>query len=209
MILEKAQAGPLKFDYLSESDFTPKFRAVRTGEYRRGIRLEQIFWTVLARLAKEEGTTIAQLVEKAETDFPQGGNITSALRVVALGWMRRELAQARPGKEEDIVSSLVRASPVATIALAADKRLTAYNAPFLTYVQAQLGLNPSTALPRNLRLILDVQFGELIRTLEANGNRAIRTGILLGAEDKRVRGTLNVVLAPVQKESILIGYLSA
>jgi predicted DNA-binding ribbon-helix-helix protein len=182
---------------------------VRAGDHRRGLRLEQAFWTVLARLAKEEGTTIAQLVEAAETSFPQSGNITSVLRVVAIGWMQRELARSLPGKEEDIVSNLVRASPVPAIALAADKRLTAYNAPFLTYVQSQLGLNPSTALPRNLRLILDAQFSELIRTLETNGNHAIRTGILLGAEDKRVRGTLNVVLAPVRKEPTLIGYLSA
>ncbi|HEU5068313.1 MAG TPA: ribbon-helix-helix domain-containing protein [Sphingomicrobium sp.] len=201
-------AEPRKLDYLSEADFTPKFRAVRTGDHRRGIRLEQIFWTALARLAKEEGTTVAQVVEAAETSFPQSGNITSVLRVVAIGWMQRQLAHNRPGKEEDIVSNLVRASPVPAIALAADRKLISYNAPFLTYVQSQLGLSPSSALPRNLRLILDVQFGDLIRTLETNGNRAIRTGILLGAEEKRVRGTLNVVLAPVQKEPILIGYLS-
>jgi predicted DNA-binding ribbon-helix-helix protein len=207
MTLE-TRGNPLNLDYLSEPDFAPKFRVVRTGDRRRGIRLEQIFWTVLARLAKEEGTTIAQLVEAAEASFPQSGNITSVLRVVAVGWMQRQLIRAQPVNEENIVNNLVRASPMSTIALASDKRLIAYNTPFLMFVQSHLGLASSAALPRNLRLILDVQFGELIRALGTNGNRAIRTGILLGAEERRVRGTLSVVLAPVQKEATLIGYLS-
>jgi hypothetical protein len=53
-----------------------------------------------------------------------------------------------------------------------------------------------------------VHFSDLIRTLEANENRSIRTGVLLGADERRVRGTLSVVLAPAQKEATLLGYLS-
>ena len=200
--------GLLNLEYMSESDFAQRFQAVRVGAHRRGIRMERIFWNALSKFAEEEGTTVARIVEAAEKRFPEAENITSVLRVAVIGWMHTQLIKAQLHNDKNAVNNLVRASPIPAIALTSDKKLLAYNTPFLMFIQANLGLRPSVGLPRDLRLILDVHFDDLIRTLEANENRSVRTGVLLGADEKRVRGTLSVVLAPAQKEATLLGYLS-
>lgn len=199
---------PPLFDDLSEADLAPRFRAVGAGERRHGIRLEQVYWDVLKMLAEEEGTTIGKIVEAAQQRFPDATNTTSLLRVAAVSRLQRELERSRGAIDRNLVGNLVLASPAPAIALASDKRLVAYNPPFLAFVQNRLLLGPSTVLPRNLRLLLDVQARELVRTLTANGNRPVKTGIVLGTDDRRVRGMLTVLIAPSLKEAVLIGYVS-
>lgn len=205
--MEDAGAAAL-FDDLTDADLAPRFRAVGAGGRRHGIRLEQVYWDALRSLAAEAGTTVGRIVEEARRRFPEATNTTSVLRVVALAKAERELKAARAAVDRNIVANLVLASPAPAIGLASDRRLVAYNPAFLAFVQSRLLLGANAALPRNLRLLLDVQASELSGTLSENGNRPVKTGIVLGTDDRRIRAVLTVLLAPGLKEPVLVGYVS-
>jgi predicted DNA-binding ribbon-helix-helix protein len=59
-----------------------KKRSVLIAGHRTSVSLEDAFWQELARLAKERGLSINQLI--ADVDASREGNLSSALRVFVL-----------------------------------------------------------------------------------------------------------------------------
>jgi len=109
------------------------FRVVEAGKIRRGIRLEVIYWQVLREIAAARRKKIGALVGSILSEAPPSVNATAFLRAYCLRWMRDMLAAEREITNPAGVGKLVMASPGPAFALGLDKRLVAYNQPFLDY----------------------------------------------------------------------------
>ena len=71
----------------SENDPTRlRKRSVLVAGHRTSVSLEDAFWDVLKNIAARRGLSLNQLV--AEVDEGRTGNLSSALRVYALGELR-------------------------------------------------------------------------------------------------------------------------
>lgn len=191
----------------SDAEAKSHFRAVKSGDYRRGIRLEQIFWKTLHKISAAEGASISDLVVTVEDRLAAVPNVTSALRVMCAGWLINQLAEARAKAGPAMVESLVQASPAPTFALAEDKRILVYNQAFIQFIYSRVPLGNTNASARDLRLSLDMPINDVIRQLGENGNRPVVSGFLIGIEERRIRGRLNLVLAPNVEQTVVVGYV--
>lgn len=191
-----------------DEDFVPKFRALKVGGSRRGIRLEQIYWTILNEIAAQKGMGLGQYVESVAARFPEAVNITSVLRVNATGWLHDRYEEARRHTGLAVVDALVQACPSPAFALQEGKRIVAYNQAFIGYIQARFSRFSSTSMAKELRLSLDVQIGELAEMLKKADGKPVRTGFVLGIEDQRLRGQLSTTLAPSPDKMTILGYVA-
>lgn len=188
--------------------FTPVFRAVGTPRQRRGIRLETIYWDTLKAMAAASGSPVGQMVEATIDKAPQAANLASALRVEAMRWLRERVERLEALTGLDRTGAIVQASPSPAFALTQDKRILLYNAAFLHLVQSRfLGERPDV-MRRGLRFSLDTQLHDVIETLRQGGVPAVSSGFVLGVEEQRIRGTLNMVLAPVHGQVVVIAFVS-
>jgi predicted DNA-binding ribbon-helix-helix protein len=64
-------------------------RSITIAGHRTSISLEAPFWEALADIAKNRRVSIAALVAEIDRDREDGTNLSSALRLFALGWYRR------------------------------------------------------------------------------------------------------------------------
>lgn len=188
-------------------DAEPVFRVVEGGNSRRGIRLERIYWQVLREIAQAGRQRPGVLVQSILDEVPKTANTTSLLRVYCLRWMMEALAAARKMSDPSVVTNLVRASPGAAFALALDKRIVAYNQSFLNFVQTRLSHIGTEPVGRDLRLTLDGHLVNLVDALKANGNVPLEVGFVVAVSERRLRGKLNVILAPVADQDIILCYV--
>jgi len=188
-------------------DSETRFVAVRVGDFRRGLRLEEIHWRALKDVAASHGMSVGALVRSVEEAAPEEANLTSLLRVLCLGWFRDRLTSVQKIAHRGIANSLVQASPAPTFALGLDRQIVAYNQYFLNLIQSRLSIASSGTVARNLRLALDVQIGELIETLRKNGNMPVGTGFVIGVDNQRFRGRMNTVLAPSIEQAVIVCFV--
>ena len=59
-------------------------RSFTLAGHRTSVALEQEFWAALARLAAQDGQTVAQLVVAVDAGRAPGEQLASSLRVLAL-----------------------------------------------------------------------------------------------------------------------------
>jgi predicted DNA-binding ribbon-helix-helix protein len=188
-------------------DSETRFVAVRVGDFRRGLRLEEIYWRALKDIAASHGMSVGALVRSVEEAAPEDANLTSLLRVLCLNWFMDRLSSVQKVAHRSIANSLVQASPAPTFALGLDRQIVAYNPFFLNLIQSRLSMQSSGTVARNLRLALDVQIGELVETLRKNSNMPVGTGFVIGVENQRFRGRMNAVLAPAIEQAIVVCFV--
>lgn len=188
-------------------DAEPVFRVVEDQETRRGIRLERIYWQALRNIAHATAQRPGALVKSIIDQVPGLTNTTSLLRVYCLKWMIGELEAARRLADPSLVINLIRASPGAAFALGLDKRIVAYNQSFLNFVQARFSYTEQNLTGKDLRLALDVHLADLAESLKTNGNTPIVVGFVVGVGERRIRGNLNALLAPVSGQHIVLCYV--
>lgn len=189
-------------------DSATRFVAVRSGEFRRGLRLEEIYWRALKDVATASGLSIGGLVRRVEeTSGEDEGNATSRLRVLCLGWFMDKLAKVQALTHRGMATSLIQACPTPAFALGIDRQIIAYNPHFLNLIQARLSVAGSGAMARNLRLALDVQIADLIAALQKNNNLPVGTGFVIGVDTQRFRGRMNAVLVPTADNPVIACYI--
>lgn len=189
-------------------DAATRFVAVRSGEFRRGLRLEEIYWRALKDVATASGLSVGGLVrEVEEASGEDEGNATSRLRVLCLGWFMEKLTKVQALAHRGIASSLVQACPTPAFALGIDRQIIAYNPHFLNLIQSRLAIAGAAALTRNLRLALDVQINDLIAALQKNNNAPVGTGFVIGVDSQRFRGRMNAVLIPSVDNPVIACYI--
>lgn len=184
-----------------------QFRAVTARGKRRGIRLERIFWEILTAAATAEGKSMGEMVAATHDRLPQGGNLSSALRIVGARWLRRRLEAFESASLPENIFAMLQACPSPAFALSEDKRIVHYNLPFLNFVQASfVGVDRSEVM-RGLRLSLDTQLETVLSQLLENPLEPVTTGFALGVVGRRVRGQLKAVLSPTPEQVMVIGFV--
>lgn len=186
----------------------PVFRAVNTPRQRRGIRLESIYWDGLRLLADDRGRSIGEMVEETvDAAADNATNLASLLRVGVVRWLLERTRRLETLTHLDNTNAIIQASPSPAFVLTADKRILLYNRAFLNLIQSRFLNVRADIMQKGLRLSLDTQLDGVVDGLERGDAPMIATGFAIGLDDRRVRGTLNLVLAPVHRQSMVIAFI--
>ncbi|MCZ4089223.1 ribbon-helix-helix domain-containing protein [Sinorhizobium psoraleae] len=186
-----------------------RFRVVTVGGQRRGIKLEEIYWSSLSELAARRSCKLADIISECEQALDGEGNLTARLRYVATSYLREQLSGARERSGLAAVAGQVRACPSPAFALTGDKRIIAYNPAFLTFVQSRFLRFQSSPPAQGLRLSFDVQFAELVDRLKASPGEPQPAGFTIGINEHVTRGRLSAALASLFDQDVVIGFISA
>lgn len=192
---------------LSVEDFAPEFRVVARGGVRRGIRLERLYWSLLRQLAEKRRSTIGLLIDEIAAFQGETANLTSAIRVACLRWLADENADLRKLASLQTVNGILAACPSPAFALSSTKKILAFNAAFQNLVKRQLPIAAGEDARQDLKLALDVNVAEIFSRLDGNGNSPVITGFVIGARERRYRGQINAVKAPVIEPDLLLAYV--
>ena len=193
---------------LSCEDVEPEFRVVVRDGNRRGIRLERFFWTALKRFAQSRKSTLGQMVEEISQVAPETGNLTSAIRVACARWLAEENAELKRLASLRKVSALLLACPSPAFALSSSKKILAFNPAFQLLVRRQLPVEQGDEGRHDLKLALDLNVADIFARLDADGDRPVVSGFVIGAADRRYRAQLNIVRAPISESEVLLAFVS-
>lgn len=69
-------------------------RSVRLAGHKTSVSLEEAFWDELRAIAEKRDISLNGLI--GEIDLTRRGNLSSAIRLYVLDWLRRR-SDARPG----------------------------------------------------------------------------------------------------------------
>ncbi|MBB6412998.1 ribbon-helix-helix domain-containing protein [Mesorhizobium sangaii] len=192
---------------VTAEDFGLEFRVVARGGVRRGIRLERAFWVSLKQMAESRKCTIGMLIDEIAESQAQTGNLTSAIRVACMRGLGEENLTLRRLASINTINAIVVACPSPAFALASSKKILTFNAPFQQLVKRQLPIAPNDEARHDLKLALDLNVADIFARLDANGQAPVATGFVIGAGERRYRGHLNVVRAPVVEPELLMAFV--
>lgn len=92
--------------------YAAETRAIRLNGHATSLRLESAFWSILERIAAEEGTSVARFVSTLHDEVldRQGevSNLASLLRVSCLHWTRNRELHAEEHAQKRAASALLQ-----------------------------------------------------------------------------------------------------
>jgi len=94
------------FHSATPESYESRTRSVRLHGVVTSLRLENLYWDVLAEIGDNDGITVAQLLERLHDEFVASrrevGNFASFLRVSALRYMAMKTANAGDGTGQPV-----------------------------------------------------------------------------------------------------------
>ena len=192
---------------LSSEDFGLEFRVVARGGIRRGIRLERAFWISLKQMAESRKCTIGMLIDEIAETQAQNGNLTSAIRVACIRGQAEENVTLRRLASIRTINAILVACPSPAFTLTSSKKILTFNAPFQQLVKRQLPSRPNDDTRHDLKLALDLNVADIFARLDVNGETPVTSGFVIGAGERRYRGQLNAVRAPVIEPELLMAFV--
>lgn len=196
-------------DGVHAGGFVPVFRAINTPRQRRGIRLEAIYWDGLKNLAADANRSVGEIVEDVVDTAPGESNLASLLRVRVVGWLSERVRRLEALTDADTTDAIIQASPSPAFVLTADKKILFYNRAFLNLIQSRFVTIRPDAMQKGLRLSLDTQLDQVIEGLRSGSATSVVSGFAIGVEERRIRGSVNLVLAPVRRQAMVIAFVTA
>ncbi|MBZ9811329.1 ribbon-helix-helix domain-containing protein [Mesorhizobium sp. CA13] len=193
---------------MATEDLGMEFRVVARRGIRRGIRLERTFWTSLKQMAESRKCTIGMLVDEIAESQSPAGNLTSAIRVACIRDLTEENLTLKRLASIRTITAILVACPSPAFALSSSKKILTFNAPFQQLVKRQLPTAPSDDGRQDLRLALDLNVADIFARLDANGEIPVASGFVIGAGERRYRGQLNAVRAPLVGQDLLMAFVS-
>ena len=189
----------------SEADGKPRFRVLRRQGWRKAFRLEAIFWETLEAAAREKGLRLTEFVHDLVVGQP--GNQTSALRVVATGWLKRRYRRLQEKTAPARLIGLLQAAPVPSFAIDQSRKLVAHNREFVDLVRADTLAGSDSEDISTARLALDAPLDALIAELEKNPGKILTCGYTIRHDSTRRVGRARVILVPAEKGRTIVGYI--
>ena len=186
--------------------YAPRYRAVAVKGSRRGLRLEEEFWSHLSEIAKTSKCRVGDLIAAVDQLDTGHNNTTSSVRVACLKWALTEIEELRLVTSDQMIRSLIYACSSPAIALSTEKRLHSFNQPFLHLVTQRFSLRSAEKFQQRLRLLLDVQIDVIVSRLSENGNQPVPVGISIGMDNRSMRSSINAILAPQTGGKLVLGY---
>ncbi|MER9565639.1 ribbon-helix-helix domain-containing protein [Mesorhizobium sp. M0571] len=193
---------------ITREDFGLEFRVVTRGGIRRGIRLEKAFWMSLKQMAESRKCTIGMLIEEIAESPTKTGNLTSAIRVACINRLAGENLTLRKLASIRTINAILLACPSPAFALASSKKILTFNAPFQQLVMRQLPIGPNNDSRQDLKLALDLNVADIFARLDVNSEVPIASGFVIRAGERRYRGQLNLVRAPVPEPELLMAFVN-
>ncbi|MDN3721851.1 hypothetical protein QW131_28460 [Roseibium salinum] len=92
-------------------------------------------------------------------------------------------------------------------ALSASRKLRYTNQAFLKYVRNNFVGADTQAPDASLRLQIDTPMEDLITRLQQGRNQPITVGFAIGLNERRVRGSINALLAPEWQHQTILGFV--
>lgn len=191
---------------LSREDLVPEFRVVARGDSRRGIRLEHYFWSTLKHMAERRNSTIGKMVDEIVERAEESGNLASAIRVACIRGVSDENASLRKLASLTTINAILVACPSPAFALSSSKKILTFNPAFHQLVRRQLPVGQGDDSRSDLKLTLDLPVADIFSRLDA-GDSPVVTGFVVGANERRYRGQLNVVRAPLHEPELLMAFV--
>jgi predicted DNA-binding ribbon-helix-helix protein len=189
-----------------EKASTPQFRVISQGKVKRGIRLEHVFWQAAKKIAQRRQLTIGGFFDAVSAQDPDATNLASAIRVACVSWMADRTTELENITSLSVLGSILAAVPSPAVVLGPERKILASNKAFQLFVRRHLSI-PSPADPKDVRLVPDIGVPEIVARLEQNGNAAVLSGFSLTVADRRIRGQLNAVRAPLSEPGTIIGFV--
>ena len=188
---------------------TPHFRAVNSRGTRRGIRLENIFWNAIEDITRRQGMSVGAYFDRIEGEVQSDAGFSSRVRSAVANDLVSRLRELDRVNSRERAFALVLASPAPAFLLSADKKIVRYNQSFFRFIQQHFSGVADADVLKTMALSLDVQIGDVFSTLQAEPGRPVVAGFAIGMGERRVRGRLNMVLAPVSDPSMILAYVAA
>lgn len=188
-------------------DLEPEFRVVVRNGQRRGIRLEHGFWDMLKRMATRSHATLGAVVDQIAEAAGPDANLTSAIRVACLHDASDENAMLRRLTSLETVKAILVACPAPAFALESTRKILSFNPPFQNLVRRQLPVGLEDDGRKDMRLALDLHVSDILERLRQNGNQPVATGFVIGIGERRHRGQINAVRAPVPAPDLLLAFV--
>lgn len=185
-----------------------RFRIFKRGTWRRAFRLEEAFWTVLERAAKDRGYKISDYI-KALVDQAPGNeaNQSSMLRVHAVEWLGARLSILQGAQDPREVLHAALAVPLPCFVIGANRSLVNYNSEFTAYVTGRAQEAASDEDVSKARLSLDVPIDRLIEVLSAQQGRSVLCGFTIRTSLAIATGRAKVTLAQPSRRDMVVGYI--
>ena len=185
----------------------PQFRVITTGDRRRGVRLERVFWRLLDGIAERRGLKRSSLVHEI-LDGGDAGNesVASTLRCYAAEYVDRERSALVTRLNPTQTITLMQQSPMPAFAINRQKKLQQVNDEFMQLLRP---VNAGEGGPRTaaefVHLALDTPIDELFRAVTTVPST--QCNYTLQVDDRRRRGRAKIVMVPSEKPDILVGYV--
>ncbi|MES0885239.1 ribbon-helix-helix domain-containing protein [Roseibium sp. SCP14] len=185
----------------------PFFRAVTTEDGRRALRLEGSFWKALEFISREYQVTVGEIISCVERAHLNDKNLASGVRHVCIHALAEQIEETRTWFSSTSIQNLLNATPAPAFVLSQSRQIKFTNQAFLKYVRTNfVAMDPQRETP-SLRLHIDTPMEELFERLNENQNRPITVGFAMGMNDRRVRGSINAMLAPEWRHQMLLGFV--
>ena len=197
----------IQIEVFSPDDLTTDFRVVVRQGTRRGIRLERLFWSTLKQMAEHHRLTIGEMVEEIARANGETSNLASAIRVACLRWMADQRNALGKLASLRTINAILGACPAPAFALSSAKKILTFNPAFQHLVRRQLPVGFGETTHRDLRLSLDLNVADIFARLEVNDGVPISSGFVIGAAERRYRGQLNIVRAPIKAPELLLSFV--
>ncbi len=188
------------------NELTPEFRVVITGDRRRGIRLERLFWRLLGEIAERRGQKRSRLIASVlESAGDSSENAASILRCFAIDTINAERGVLAGRSSSAYVIGLLQQAPIPAFAINRQKKLHQVNQEFMQLLRVVSG-DPTQRVQADIvQLTLETPIEELFQQLsEAN---SAYTNYSIRLDSKQRRGRAKLVAVPPTPAQILVGYI--
>lgn len=186
------------------SDREPRFRILKRGDWRRAIKLEDVFWTSLEIAAERAGQKLTDYVRAVLEDAPDGANQTAILRVHAARVLRDGLTAAERRLSETSAAEILKASPAPGFIVASGHGLVAYNSAFARRMVDAARIIPGKPLPQ-ARMSLEAPIQHVAEAIRRARPKMLECGFTLQVGDGVVRGRIrtSLVHGPGGRDDVL------
>ena len=184
----------------------PLFRVVTTGNRRRGVRLERVFWKLLDDISERRGLKRSKLIgEVLEEAGENTESVASILRCFAASTIDLERSALVGRLNPTQTIALMQQAPVPAFSINRQKKLQQVNAEFMQMLRPVGEAAGARATAEFVHLALDTPIDELFAA--ASAAPSTQCNYTLQVDDRRRRGRAKIVLVPSEKPETLVGYV--
>jgi len=184
----------------------PQFRVITTGNRRRGVRLERVFWKLLDGIAERRGLKRAGLIREILEGSDAGTeSVASTLRCYAAEFVDRERSGLVARLNPTQTIALMQQSPMPAFAINRQKKLQQVNDEFMQLLRPVASEGGARTSAEFVHLGLDTPIDELFRAVTTAPST--QCNYTLQVDDRRRRGRAKIVMVPSEKPDILVGYV--